>query len=146
MASTLTAKVVGLDKLAKKLAVEISGKDEQQLVKTAGEQTKTSYGPTLPRATGASASKLSLSVTETSAKVSVPRHPFVFLEKGSQYPHVLNSRGNRSHRAKKAAQWKTGTYRIKARRFQSKERSKVRKRLIALLTKLKADKEKRWAA
>lgn len=137
-------KTVGLDSLLKKLdAGEIITPEKTRILKEAADETKRSLGPTLPRRTGASASKLSATASPLRASVSIPRYPYVFLEAGSQYHQGA---GPRVHRAKTAAQRKAGRYRISPRRFLSRERSKVRKRLITLIAEMKHRIEKRWAA
>ena len=142
--STATVKVVGLNALLKKLdATQLIEPEKTALLKEAADQTKESLRPTVPRATGASVSKLAAVATPAMAKVTLPRYPLIFLEAGSQY----NDTGAaRVHKRKTAAQWKAGRYRITPRRFLTKERTRVRKRLIDLIGKMKQRVEKRWAA
>lgn len=134
-------KTVGLKSLLKKLdADEIVGPEKTRILKDAADETKQSLAPTLPRLTGKSAAKITSTATPIMASVSVPRYPFVFLEAGS-----LNHGGaTRSHRRLTAATRKAGKYRITPRRFLSKERTKVRKRLIDLVSRMKTRMEKRW--
>lgn len=137
-------KTVGLDKLLKKLDVDnLVTPEKTRILKEAADDTKRSLGPTLPRRTGASAAKLEAHATPTAASVGVPRYPYVFLEAGSQFHE---GSGPRAHRAKTAAQRRGGRYRIQPRRFLTKERTKVRRRLIDLIQRMKARVEKRWAA
>jgi hypothetical protein len=144
MAAAWQVKTVGLDSLLKKLDVENTVTPEKtRILKEAADETKRSLAPTLPRRTGASASKLHAEATPLRAFVGVPRYPFVFLEAGSQYHEGA---GPRAHRAKTAAQRRSGRYRITPRRFLSKERTKVRRRLIELIARMKQRVEKRWAS
>lgn len=142
--SSATVKTVGFDRLLKKLDAEtIVEPEKTRILKEAAEETKASLGPTLPRRTGASASKISAQASPLKASVTVPRHPFIFLEAGSQYHQGA---GARPHVRKTAAQFKAGKYRIAPRRFLAKERTKVRKRLVDLIGRMKDRVEKRWAA
>jgi hypothetical protein len=137
-------KTVGLDRILKKLdAEEMVTPEKTRILREAADETKRSLGPTLPRRTGASASKLTSHATPLAASVSIPRYPFVFLEAGSQYHEGPSPR---VRRAKTAAQRRGGRYRITPRRFLTKERSKVRKRLVDLVDRMKQRVEKRWAA
>lgn len=143
MAAAWQVKSVGLDRLLKKLdATEIVEPEKTRILKEAADETKASLAPTLPRRTGASASKISATATPLKASVSIPRYPFVFLEAGSQYHQ---GEGARPHTRKTAAQFKSGKYRITPRRFLAKERTKVRQRLIVLIQVMKVRVEKRWS-
>lgn len=142
MPSTVKIKTVGLDSLLKKLDVtDLVEPEKTRILKEAADETKRSLAPTLPRRTGASASKIAAHASPLAASVTVPRYPYVFLEAGSQYHE---GPGPRVHRARTAAQRRAGRYRISPRRFMSKERTKVRHRLIDLVARMKQRVEKRW--
>lgn len=141
--SSATVKVVGVEKLLKKLDMQtIVEPERKQLLATAASQTKSSLGPTLPRRSGASASQLTARLRNSESwSVDVPRVPFIFLEAGSQYHEGA---GPRKHVRKTAAQRRAGRYRIKPMRFMSRERARVRKRLAELILRMKQDIEKQW--
>lgn len=141
--SSATVKVVGLDKLLKKLDVTLVEKDLEDVLKDGTKETKDSLNPTLPRRTGMSASKIDMEVKKTSGAVKIPRYPFIFLEGGSQYN---DSGGTRVHRRKTSKQWKAGRYRILPRRFLARERRKVPPRLKVLVAEKGKRIERRWAA
>jgi len=136
-------KTVGLNALLKKLDhATLVAPEKTRILKEAAEETKRSLAPTLPRLTGKSAAKITSQATPQAASVSVPRYPFVFLEAGS----LNHGTATRSHRRLTAATRRAGKYRITPRRFLSKERSKVRKRLIDLVSRMVPRIKKRWAA
>jgi len=143
--SSATVKVVGFDAILRKLDATIVEPEKEHILREAALQTMASLKPTLPRLTGASVARVRAAVNPNQAAVLLPRYPYIFLEAGSQYPHVLNAKGNRIHRRKTAAQWRAGTYRIRPRRFLRNERTKTRRRLVDLVQKMKQRIERRWS-
>lgn len=135
-------RVIGLDKLLKKLNADTLTKPAQQYVIT--ESVK--FGKDfligrVPKRTGESASHLATSIAAEAGSISLPAKPLRFLEYGTQ---LHTGAGPRSHRRRTAAQWKTGTWRIKPMRFMRATYSATRKNLLVIIPKAEAKIVAEW--
>lgn len=133
--------VVGLDKLLTKLGSNIPTHAKERLYKKGGEEGKSNLSPRLPRRTGASASKLSLTISSEVARISVPAVPFRFLEGGTQ---VHAGEGPRLHRKRTAKAWKAGNYRITPRRFMAQTRAWIKRQLPGWINAEEKAIESEW--
>lgn len=141
MAQSASLQTVGVDKLLKKLDKPTLLGPAQKIVfaETAGKGASflhAKLGPRFPVTAGTVKTELK----PESASIRAARHPYVFFERGSQYP----TGGTRTHRIRRGV--KTSGLRIKPRRFLSKTRSEIKKNLPAALDKAAQSVEKVWAS
>lgn len=141
MAQTAALQVVGLNKILKKLDHKTLTAPAQKVVfrDLAVEGSVFLTGKLSPRFPRTAAS-VNVSASEDSASIKANRHPYVFFERGSQYPVT----GPRRHRRRVGV--KTGQLRIKPRRFLSATRSQIREVTPKALDKAAQSIEKVWAS
>ena len=138
---TASVSITYLDKLLDKLdAQKLVTPVRQDIVGKSIAAAHASLRDNLPRGPRGDASKLTATVSPMTAKVSVPRVPFVYLEAGSQYPRAAGA-PKRVHRAGV----KRGPLRIKARHFMSKARKVARTTIAQEIAAAKALIERRWS-
>lgn len=141
MAQSASLQMVGMDKLLKKLDKPTLTGPAQKIVfnETADKGAtflKAKLSPRFPVTAGT----VHVDAKPESASIRAARHPYVFFERGSQYP----TGGTRSHRIRRGV--KTSGLRIKPLRFLSKTRGEIKKNLPAALDKAAQSVEKVWAA
>ncbi len=149
MANSASFQVVGLDKLRKKLDAGVITPAVGRIVFTdlgdLGSATLRGYLSTQFTNT---ASSVRLTRTDVNARITAERFPYVFFERGSQYPttgpYAASGATPRSHRTRRGV--KASALRIKARRFLSKTRSTIRRATPGVLAKAAQQIEKDWAA
>jgi len=139
MAGTLVS-VVGLNKILEKLdAKKLTGPSEAQLFHDAATEGRDFLAGKLSERFPATSNHVIAESTPAQGKISAPRYPYVFFERGSQYP-----RAGRLHRRRTGV--KNSALRIRPRRFLSQTRSKIRRDLTKHIIRMKAEIERVWSA
>lgn len=141
MAQSASLQTQGLEKLLKKLDAPTMTKPVQKhvfisLTRDGADTLRGLLAPNFPQTAGS----VRALFTDDSGTIRAQRHPYVFFERGSQYP----TGGIRSHRVRRGV--KNSALRIAPRRFLSKTRAVVRKGLPKALDLAAKDIEKGWAA
>lgn len=138
-----TVTVVGLDKLIKKLNAETLIKPAQsQLFAEEAKEGRDFLAGRLAGHFPNTAGHVIATSDPAFGKIAAPRYPYVFSERGSQYPAATGT--TRSHRRRTGVP--NSALRIAPRRFLSATRAKIRRDLKAKLQKMKESIEKAWAA
>ncbi len=142
MAST-TVTVVGVEKLAKKLNFDQLIKPAQAILfHDEAEAGKAFLAGKLNANFPNTAGETAATSDPAFGKITAPRYPYIFFERGSAYPRAAGT--TRSHRRRTGV--KTGDLRIKPRRFLSQTRALIRRDLKVQILKMKAAIEKAWTA
>lgn len=161
MAQSASLQTQGLEKMLKKLNPETLAKPIQrrviQEVADAGaDKLKEQLSPRFPVTAGTVKALYQTNAfvafarghSRYSAVIRAARFPYVFFERGSQYPVARQlgpaSTGVRKHRVRRGIS--NSALRIKPRRFLSKTRAYIRRELAGAVEKATREIEKDWAA
>lgn len=137
---TSEVKLVGLPQIAKKLDTIVSLTDARAIVHEVGalgQETLRGFMPTdwnRPR-------QISLQETLNSARITLPRDPYIFFERGSS-----PNRAGRAHRTKTERQFKEQGYRIRPRRYIRRTNAIIRKAMRRLALERGQAVQKAWSA
>lgn len=149
MANSASFQVQGLEKLLKKMEAPAMTQPVQKyvfidLTRSGATLLTNLLNPRFPKTAGS----VRANWTEDSGKITAQRHPYVFFERGSQYPttgrYAASGATPRSHRIRRGI--KNSALRIRPRRFLGKVRSQVRRDLRGALDKAGKAIEQGWAA
>lgn len=149
MAQTAALQVIGLPRVLKKLDEQISTKfEEKHVLGELGQQgageLRSLLQPTFPKTSASVATTLS----PERATINANRYPYVFFERGSQYPVARQlgpaSSGTRRHRRRTGIS--NAALRIQPRRFLSRTRRGLIRKLPAAIERARQAREKAWAA
>lgn len=143
MPGTSLVKIIGLQPLAKKLdgVVEITA--ARTMVQDVGNLGKTTLVGLMP-SNWERPRQVNLATTENSARIEMPRYPYVFFERGSQ--RHSGGAASRAHRTKTSAQFKQGNYFIKPRRYLARTRAIIRKALKQAVIDRAAKIQQMWSS
>lgn len=133
---------VGLPKLYQKLNVNyLTTPAQTELLQELTDEGKTFLAEKLADKFPITSDSVMATSTSALGKITANRFPYVFFERGSQYP--VAAPAIRSHRTRRGV--KNSALRIKPRRYLSQTRSLIRRSLPALLDKMRQRIEQRWA-
>lgn len=133
---------IGLPKLYAKLDVQLNiGPETERVLQSVGGLARANLVGLMP-GDWQRPRQVDLQVTQNAARMSMPRFPYVFFERGSA---AAGSPG-RSHRRKSERQFKSGGYRIRPRRYLRRTKGFAAKELRAHLLEMKRNTEQVWAS
>lgn len=118
-----TVEVLGLPQIAKKLDQVVELTDARAIVQEVGQFTQRTLLGMMPTSWHRPR-QISLMTTQDEAVISLPRIPYVFLERGSAYPKATGEK--RPHRKRRAA---GQILRIKPRRYIRRTKAKTAREL-----------------
>lgn len=145
MPETVRVRWIGMPKLLKKLDAELQiGPQSQQLLDRVGNDGK-GYLLDLMPGDWDRPRAARLQVTENSARLSIPRYPYIFFERGSAYPSAGRVRRRRTQSAFTAL-GRAGGLRIRPRRYLRRTGGRIRRQLIQEIETLKSGIVREWTA
>lgn len=149
MAQSAALQVIGLPKVLKKLDEQISTKFEEEhvlgdLSRSGAATLRGMLSPNFPR----TSASVATDIQPTKASINANRYPYVFHERGSQYPVAQQlqpgSTGVRQHRRRTGI--RNSMLRVPPRRYLARTKRQTVQKLPAALERAKAAREKAWAA
>jgi hypothetical protein len=142
MGLSAVVQTVGLPKLYAKLNVDyLTTPAQTELLQELTEESSTFLAQQLADKFPVTSSSVMATATSALGKITANRFPYVFFERGSQYP--VAAPAIRSHRTRRGV--KNNALRIRPRRYLSQTRSLIRRSLPGLLDKMRQRIEQRWA-